>query len=235
MRNFGRRLKTVLLLTLFLFMLVSASGILLRSILDYEDTASMVVFDKDYPMGEKILVDNVTDLKGVMSVITVRKSAIPAIAYTSLEEVVASVDKETKAFFTLTDVYEGEPVPRPVLIGESPFRVNYDLAEGQRLVSVRFDRGDDANAWHVKAGQDIQLIYTPNRIDALVSDAKKTPYAEPRVIEATIFAIKDANYYVDGEAEYNPEKLVYITFVTNENDAVFIATAKNTGQFSLIQ
>ncbi len=60
-------------------------------------------------------------------------------------------------------------------------------------------------------------------------------YLKEKSVDATIYSIKDSQYYMQGELEYNPSKLLYITFLVKDNQALFLSRAKDKGRIDIIQ
>lgn len=221
MGKLGRSIRTIVILVAVIIALTVVVGQVLKSVVNYEDTESVLVFSRDIAKGELIdkgKVDSYTKL------IKVSRSEIPPTALTSTEDL---ADK-----YISEDVFKGEFVTENMISEEYPFRISYDIPEGYSLVSVKFERGDSANAWNVFEGQEIKLVYTPST-NAVVSNS--LDYLSDKILKATVYSIKDSQFYVQGEVEYNPTKLLYITFLVKDSDAVFISHVKDMGRLDIIQ
>jgi hypothetical protein len=217
MRNFSRGIKTILILVLVVISLAFISGQVIKGVLDYESTESVLVFKSDIQKGT-ILKDN--NFFKYVKEINISASAIPSTALQSMHEI--------KRVFISENVYEGEFITANSLSEESPFHIRYDIPEGYSLISLRFDKPDSANAWNIFVEQEISLVYSP-------SNSTKDKYSEERIIDAVVYSIKDSQLFVDGELEYNPSKLLYVTFLVTEDEAVYLARVKDKGRLEVIQ
>jgi hypothetical protein len=221
MRNLGRTIRTIFILLFVILGLTTLVGQVLKGVINYEDTASVLVYAQDIRKGEQIKGG---DEEKLVKFIKIPRSEIPATALDSTEGLANLYINE--------DVFDGEFVTHNTLSETYPFQVSYDIPSGHSLVSVKFERGDSANAWNVFEGQEITLVYTPS--PSIVSGIDEA-YSSEKLLDATVYSIKDAQYYVQGELEYNPTKLLYITFLVKRSDAVFISHIKDKGRLDIIQ
>lgn len=221
MSNAARSIRTILILLVVIILLTVTVGQIFKSVVNYEDVVSAVVFSKDIPKGELI---KTSDVSLYMSTVTVPRAALPPTALASM-----SLSED---MYIGEDVFKGEFVVDHALTAEYPFRVSYDIEDGYSLVSVKFERGDGANAWNVFDGQEVSIVYTPS---TAMANSEEGSYMSDRLITGTVYSIKDSQYYVQGEKEYNPTKLLYITFLVKEDDAVFISHVKDKGRLDIIQ
>lgn len=211
MRKFGRGLKTIIILIVVILGLTLIVGKLLKSVVNYEDTANVLVYCQDISKGEKI------DERAI-KFIRIPKTDIPKTALISIDAISNKYIKE--------NVYKGEFVTQNTLSDEYPYHIKYNIPKGYSLVSLKFDQADAANAWNVFEEQKINLVYTPNKNETLLTK---------RIIHATIYSIKDSQFYVKGELEYDPTKLLYITFLVTKEEAIYIANYKDRGRIDIIQ
>lgn len=221
MKKFGRGFKSILILMLVLLGLTVATGYVFKGVINYEDTASVLVFTGELPKGELITSTNVNSY---VRSIKIPKTSIPSSALVNVDDLVDQYLNET--------VYTGEFVTSNALSTVYPFNKSFDIPEGMSLVSVRFDRPDDANAWNVFEGQEISLIYSPS---INIGNATASVYSTEKNINATVFAVKDSRFLVQGETDYDPTKLLYVTFLVSDSDAVFISRVKDKGRLDIIQ
>lgn len=220
MSNIGRSFRTIIILLVVIIALTVTVGQIFKKVVNYEDTVAAVVFSRDLKKGELIKAG---EAGLVMSTVTVPRMALPPSAITTTDT--------NGDMYISEDVYKGEYVVAHALTAEYPFQISYDIPSGYSLVSVKFDRADGANAWNVFEGQEVSLIYTPS----ISMAGEDTTYLSERTVSGKIYSIKDAQFFVQGEQEYNPTKLLYITFLVKENDAVFITHAKDKGRIDIIQ
>lgn len=221
MGNLGRTIRTIFILVAVIVALAVVVGQVLKGVVNYEDTTSVLIYSSDFAKGEQIKSSNVADF---VKTIKVPKGDVPPTAIKSTDDL--------KEQYINEDVFKGEYVTQNTISADYPFHVSYDIPDGYSLVSVKFDRGDSANAWNVFDGQEIQLVYTPNTMSMANANVQ---YLTERLINCTIYSIKDSQFYVKGELDYNPTKLLYITFLVNDKDAVFISHIKEMGRLDIIQ
>jgi len=222
MKKFGRGLKSIFIFLIVLLSLSAVVGIVFMNAMNYEDTDKVLVFSEDLNKGFQLTSEKLDDK---IKYITIPSNAIPKTAYVSKSELIDQ--------FINQDVSAGEFVTKKTLNKEYPFHVRHNIPENKSLVSVKFDRADSANAWNVFNEQVVTILYSPS--SSSIMNESYSKYSRECQIQGEIFDIKDSQYYVQGEEMFDPTKLLYITFLVDKEDAIFISHIKDKGRIEVIQ